>query len=70
MSGSEYYWVPDDSVDITTKFTDYTYDRIIIIDSAFNDFTGDSGVYRYDIWFGKDGNDDPRTKGAGSPKNP
>jgi len=40
LSGSEYYWVPDDCVDITTKSTDYTYDRIIFIDSTFNDFTG------------------------------
>ena len=52
MSGSEYYWAIDDSVDTTTKSTDYTYDRIIIIDSAVSDFTGDSGVFRFDIEYG------------------
>ena len=36
-------------VDTTTKSTDYTYNRIIITDSAVSDFTGDSGVYRFDI---------------------
>ena len=42
----------DDGVDTTTKSTDYTYDRIIITDSAVSDFTGDSGVHRYDIDYG------------------
>jgi endonuclease/exonuclease/phosphatase family metal-dependent hydrolase len=52
MSGSEYYWVIDDSVDTTTKSTDYTYDRIIVTYSALGDYTVDSGVYRYDIEYG------------------
>jgi len=52
MSGSEYYWVIDNSVDTTTKSTDYTYDRIIITDSAVSDLYGDSGVFRYDIEYG------------------
>jgi len=49
ISGSEYYWVIDNSQDTTTKSTDYTYDRIIITDSATSDLYGDSGVFRFDI---------------------
>ena len=52
MSGNEYYWVIDDSVDTTTKSTDYTYDRIIITDSAISDLSVDTGVYRFDIEYG------------------
>jgi len=52
ISGSGYYWVIDDSVDTTTKSTDYTYDRIIIMGSALGDLSGDSGVFRYDIDYG------------------
>jgi len=44
--------VISDGVDTTTKSTDYTYDRIIITDSAVSDYTGDSGVHRYDIEYG------------------
>jgi len=44
-----YYWVIGDGVDTTTKSTDYTYDRIIIMDSAVNDLSGDSRVHRFDI---------------------
>ena len=39
-------------MDTTTKTTDCTYDRIIITNSAVSDFTGDSGVFRYDIEYG------------------
>jgi deoxyribonuclease-1-like protein len=49
LSGSEYYWVIDDGVDTTTKSTDYTYDRIIVTDSAVSNLSGDSGVFRFDI---------------------
>jgi len=52
LSGSEYYWVIDNSVDTTTKSTDYTYDWIIITDSAVSDLSGDSGVFRFDIEYG------------------
>lgn len=52
ISGSEYYWVINDSVDTTTKSTDYTYDRIIITDSAVSDLSGDAGVFRFDIEYG------------------
>ena len=52
LSGGEYYWAIDDSVDTTTKSTDYTYDRIIITDSALGDLSGDLGVHRYDIEYG------------------
>jgi len=57
LSSSEYYWVIDDSVDTTTKSTDYTYDRIIITDSAVSDLSGDSGVHRYDIEYGLSGDE-------------
>ena len=52
LSSSGYYWVIGDGVETTTKSTDYTYDRIIVTDSAVNDCTGDSGVYRFDIEYG------------------
>lgn len=34
-----YHWVIDDSVDTTTKSTDYTYDGIVLNDNS--DLTGD-----------------------------
>jgi len=49
MSSSEYYWVIDNSQDTTTKSSDYTYDRIIVTDSAVSDLSGDAGVYRFYI---------------------
>ncbi|WP_440952067.1 exonuclease/endonuclease/phosphatase family protein [Methanococcoides sp. FTZ1] len=45
-----YHWVIDDTVDTTTKSTDYTYDRIVLTDSS--DLVGDSGVFRYDLEYG------------------
>ncbi len=55
MSGGDYVWLISNSVDTTTKATDYTYDRIIITSPAVSDFTGDAGVYRYDIIYGLNG---------------
>ena len=52
LSGSQYYWVIDDSINTTTKSTDYTYDLIIITDSIVSDLSGDSGVFRYDVEYG------------------
>ncbi len=48
LKTSDYYWVINNSVDTTTKSTDCTYDRIIITNPAKTDFTGDSGVFRFD----------------------
>jgi deoxyribonuclease-1-like protein len=48
LSSSDYYWCIDNSVDTTTKTTDCTYDRIIITNLAVPDFTGDTGLYRFD----------------------
>ncbi|RSD34185.1 MAG: deoxyribonuclease I [Methanohalophilus sp.] len=48
----EYTWVIDDSIDTTTKSTDYTYDGIVLTDSA--DFTGEAGVFRYNLEYGLD----------------
>ncbi|WP_462272593.1 exonuclease/endonuclease/phosphatase family protein [Methanohalophilus sp.] len=46
----EYAWLIDDSVDTTTKSIDYTYDRIVITDTS--DYTGNAGVFRYDLEYG------------------
>ena len=46
MSGPEYIWIIDNSLDTTTKSTDYTYDRIVLTDAS--DYTNDSGVFRFD----------------------
>jgi len=43
-------WLIDDSVDTTTKSTDYTYDRIVITDTS--DFAGEAGVFKYDLEYG------------------
>ncbi len=48
LKSSDYYWVINNSVDTTTKSTDCTYDRIIITNTAKADYTGDSGVFRFD----------------------
>jgi endonuclease/exonuclease/phosphatase family metal-dependent hydrolase len=48
MNSSDYFWCINNSVDTTTKNTDCTYDRIIITKEAVSDYTGNSGVYRYD----------------------
>ena len=49
LRSGDYYWVINNSVDTTTKSTDCTYDRIIITNSTKTDFTGKSGVFRFDI---------------------
>jgi len=48
LRSSDYYWIIDNSVDTTTKSTDCTYDRIIMTNPAKADYTGDSGVFRFD----------------------
>ncbi|AKB85380.1 endonuclease/exonuclease/phosphatase family protein [Methanococcoides methylutens] len=45
-----YFWLIDDSIDTTTKSTDYTYDRIVMTDTS--DIVGDHGVFRYDLEYG------------------
>ena len=52
MSGSDYFWCINNSVDTTTKTTNCTYDRIIITNPAISDFSGNSGVFRFDIEYG------------------
>jgi endonuclease/exonuclease/phosphatase family metal-dependent hydrolase len=42
-----YYWLIDNSLDTTTKSTNYTYDRIILTDSS--DLYGQYGVHRFDL---------------------
>lgn len=46
----EYQWIIDDSLDTTTKSTNYTYDRIILTDTS--DYADSSGVFRFDIEYG------------------
>lgn len=48
LKSSDYIWIINNSVDTTTKATDCTYDRIILTNPARTDFTGDSGVFRFD----------------------
>jgi deoxyribonuclease-1-like protein len=50
LSGPEYVWVIDNNQDTTTGSADYTYDRFILTDTS--DFTGDSGVFRFDDEYG------------------
>ncbi len=49
LRGDDYYWLINNSLDTTTKATDYTYDRIIVSEGAESQFTGDVGVFRYDL---------------------
>ena len=48
LRSSDYLWVINNSIDTTTKSTACTYDRIILTSQAKTDFTGDSGVFRFD----------------------
>jgi endonuclease/exonuclease/phosphatase family metal-dependent hydrolase len=48
LKSNDYNWIIGDSIDTTTKSTTCTYDRIIISTHAKTDFTGDSGVFRFD----------------------
>ncbi len=48
LRSNDYYWVINNTLDTTTKSTDCTYDRIIITNPARTDFTGESGIFRFD----------------------
>jgi len=48
LRSSDYLWVINNSIDTTTKATACTYDRIILTSQAKTDFTGNSGVFRFD----------------------
>lgn len=48
LRSTDYSWIINNSVDTTTKSTDCTYDRIIITTPAITDYTGNSGVLRFD----------------------
>jgi len=48
LRSSDYLWVINNSIDTTTKSTACTYDRIIATSQAKDDFTGNSGVFRFD----------------------
>lgn len=49
LSGGDYSWLINNSVDTTTKDTDCTYDRIIVTEGAKSQFAGEAGVFRYDL---------------------
>lgn len=51
ICSDDYYWCIKNSIDTTTSATNCTYDRIIITSPAVPDYTGDSGVFRYDILY-------------------
>jgi endonuclease/exonuclease/phosphatase family metal-dependent hydrolase len=46
---NNYYWCIGNNIDTTTKATNCTYDRLIITKEAVSDYTGNSGVFRYDL---------------------
>jgi endonuclease/exonuclease/phosphatase family metal-dependent hydrolase len=48
LKSSDYLWVINNSIDTTTKATNCTYDRIILTSQATSDFTGNSGLFRFD----------------------
>ena len=48
LRSSDYLWVINNNIDTTTKATNCTYDRIIITTPAITDYTGNSGVFRFD----------------------
>jgi deoxyribonuclease-1-like protein len=48
LKSSDYLWIINNSIDTTTKSTTCTYDRIILTAQAKTDFTGNSGVFRFD----------------------
>lgn len=49
LSGGEYCWLIDNSMDTTTGDTNCTYDRIIITEDMEPHYTGGAGVFRYDL---------------------
>nr|WAH99913.1 MAG: endonuclease/exonuclease/phosphatase family protein [Candidatus Methanoperedens sp.]WAI00067.1 MAG: endonuclease/exonuclease/phosphatase family protein [Candidatus Methanoperedens sp.] len=48
LKNGDYLWIINNSIDTTTKSTACTYDRIILTSQAKTDFTGNSGVFRFD----------------------
>lgn len=45
----EYVWIVDNSADTTVAATECTYDRIVTTDTVFEDYTGEWGVYQFDL---------------------
>lgn len=48
LRSGEYAWLIGNDFDTTTKSTDCTYDRIVILGDYQNYYTGDAGVMRFD----------------------
>lgn len=51
LRSSEYHWLINNTFDTTTKTTDCTYDRIVITTPTLSDFSGDAGVFRFDLTY-------------------
>jgi hypothetical protein len=52
LKTSEFIWLTDNSEDTSVKTIDCTFDRIIITPGASEDFTGESGVFKFDSEYG------------------
>ncbi len=52
LRAAGYVWIIQNAADTTTKTTDCTYDRIIITEDARGDYTGGSGVFKFDAVYG------------------
>ncbi len=52
LRSNQYTWIIDNTQDTNVASSECTYDRIIITDGAINDYTGRSGIYRYDTELG------------------
>ena len=45
-------WITPVGFDTTVKDTDCTYDHFVISDSLLDEYTGQVGVYRFDVEYG------------------
>lgn len=47
LKSSDYLWIIDNSIDTSATALNCTYDRIILTSPAITDFTGNSGVFKF-----------------------
>ncbi len=52
LKSGDYVWLIDNGLDTTTRLTGRTYDRIVITGDMEPYFTGEAGVYRFDMAYG------------------
>jgi endonuclease/exonuclease/phosphatase family metal-dependent hydrolase len=48
IKAEEYIWLIGDDADTTVKSTDCAYDRIIIMNSTLEEYSGMAGIFRFD----------------------